>query len=188
MKAGSYNRTTACTNMNDVSSRSHACFIITVEQSQVSFFNANNIQITSEEYESLKNVEDCYYERSYRVGKLNLVDLAGSERVSITGAIGTRLEESKKINQSLSALGNVIAALTDKKNRTHIPYRDSKITRLLEDSLGGNCKTTFMGMVTPSPDSYGETLSTLKFCNRAKSIKNNAKINEDINQNALLRK
>lgn len=114
--------------------------------------------------------------------------MAGSERVSITGAIGTRLEESKKINQSLSALGNVIAALTDKKSRTHIPYRDSKITRLLEDSLGGNCKTTFMGMITPSPDSYGETLSTLKFSNRAKSIKNHAKINEDLNQNALLRK
>lgn len=83
---------------------------------------------------------------------MNLVDLAGSERVSITCAIGTRLEESKKINQSLSALGNVIAALTEKKPRNHIPYRDSKITRLLEDSLGGNCKTTFMGMVTPSPD------------------------------------
>jgi kinesin family protein 3/17 len=121
------------------------------------------------------------------VGKLNLVDLAGSERVSITGAVGTRLEESKYINKSLSALGNVIAALTDKQTRTHIPYRDSFITRILFDSLGGNCKTTFMGMITPSPDSYGESLSTLKFASRAKNIKNDARINEDINQNALLR-
>lgn len=122
------------------------------------------------------------------MGKLNLVDLAGSERVSITGAVGTRLEESKKINQSLSALGNVISALTEKTKRTHIPYRDSKITRILEDSLGGNCKTTFMGMITPSPDCYGESLSTLKFANRAKNIKNEAVVNEDLNKNGLLRK
>jgi len=81
----------------------------------------------------------------------------------------------------------VIAALTDKNTRSHIPYRDSFITRILFDSLGGNCKTTFMGMVTPSPDSYGESLSTLKFASRAKNIKNDARINEDINQNALLR-
>jgi hypothetical protein len=98
--------------------------------------------------------------QSVRVGKLNLVDLAGSERVHVTGATGRRLEESKKINQSLSALGNVIAALTaDPKQRSasggsaarhHIPYRDSKLTRILEDSLGGNCKTTFMAMVSPA--------------------------------------
>jgi kinesin family protein 3/17 len=84
------------------------------------------------------------------------VDLAGSERVRVTGATGQRLEESKKINQSLSALGNVIAALTENKfgQQKHIPYRDSKITRLLEDSLGGNCKTTFMAMISPAIDAY----------------------------------
>lgn len=114
--------------------------------------------------------------------------MAGSERVRVTGATGKRLEESKKINQSLSCLGNVIAALTDQKPRSHIPYRDSKLTRLLEDSLGGNCKTTMMAMVSPSPDAFGESLSTLKFATRAKKIKNEARINEDVDQRALLRK
>jgi kinesin family protein 3/17 len=85
------------------------------------------------------------------------VDLAGSERIKLTGATGQRLEEAKKINQSLSALGNVIAALTDSKPRTHIPFRDSKLTKLLEDSLGGNCKTTMMAMISPSADSFSES-------------------------------
>jgi len=119
---------------------------------------------------------------------LNLVDLAGSERVNVTGASGKRLEESKSINSSLSALGNVITALTAPKNRTHIPYRDSKLTRILEDSLGGNCKTTMMAMISPSNDSFQESLSTLKFATRAKKIKNRARINEDVDQRALLRK
>jgi hypothetical protein len=123
-----------------------------------------------------------------QVGKLNLVDLAGSERVHITGATGKRLEESKSINQSLSALGKVIAALTDKKLRSHIPYRDSKLTRILEDSLGGNCKTTMMCMVSPSLDAFAESVSTLKFANRAKTIRNKAQVNEDADQRTLLRK
>lgn len=126
--------------------------------------------------------------QAFKVGKLNLVDLAGSERVRLTGATGRRLEESKKINQSLSALGNVIAALTDSKGRQHIPYRDSKLTRILEDSLGGNCKTTMMAMISPALESFVESLSTLKFANRAKNIKNEARINEDLDQKALLRK
>jgi hypothetical protein len=114
------------------------------------------------------------------VGKLNLVDLAGSERVRVTGATGKRLEESKKINQSLSCLMNVIAALTDVKSRQHIPYRDSKLTRILEDSLGGNCKTTMIAMISPSSDAFAESSSTLKFATRAKKIKNVASINEDV--------
>ena len=126
--------------------------------------------------------------KQIKVGKLNLVDLAGSERLSVTGATGKRLEECKNINQSLSSLGNVIAALTDTKARTHIPYRDSKLTRLLEDSLGGNCKTTMMAMISPAYSSILESLSSLKFAHRAKSIKNTAKINEDVDQRALLRK
>ena len=127
--------------------------------------------------------------KQIKVGKLNLVDLAGSERVRVTGATGQRLEESKKINQSLSALGNVIAALTDpRQKRSHIPYRDSKLTRLLEDSLGGNCKTTMMAMISPAHEAFSESLSTLKFATRAKKIKNEAKINEDVDQRALLRK
>jgi kinesin family protein 3/17 len=126
--------------------------------------------------------------KQIKVGKLNLVDLAGSERVRVTGATGKRLEESKKINQSLSCLGNVIAALTDQRPRAHIPYRDSKLTRLLEDSLGGNCKTTMMAMISPASEGFGESISTLKFATRAKKIKNEARINEDVDQRALLRK
>lgn len=127
-------------------------------------------------------------DKQIKVGKLNLVDLAGSESVWVTGATGKRLEESKNINQSLSCLGNVIAALTDSKPRSHIPYRDSKLTRLLKDSLGGNCKTTMIVMVSPAPEAFSETLSTLKFATWAKKIKNDAKINEDVDQWALLRK
>ena len=123
----------------------------------------------------------------FKVGKLNLVDLAGSKRVRLTGATGQRLEESRKINQSLSALGNVIAALTT-SGRQHIPYRDSKLTRILEDSLGGNCKTTMMAMISPALEAYVESLSTPKFANRAKNIKNEAHLNEDLDQKALLRK
>lgn len=117
--------------------------------------------------------------QSFKVGKLNLVDLAGSERVRLTGATGQRLEESKKINQSLSALGNVIAALTDPRGRQHIPYRNSKLTRILEDSLGGNCKTTMMAMISPALEACVESLSTLKFANRAKNIKNEVRITLD---------
>jgi hypothetical protein len=124
----------------------------------------------------------------FQVGKLNLVDLAGSERVHITGATGKRLEESKNINQSLSALGNVIAALTDRRARQHIPYRDSKLTRFLEDSLGGNCRTTMMCMVSPALDAFAESVSTLKFANRAKCIRNKAEVNEDVDHRTLLRK
>lgn len=126
--------------------------------------------------------------KQIKVGKLNLVDLAGSERVRVTGATGKRLEESKSINQSLSCLGNVISALTDSKGRLHIPYRDSKLTRLLEDSLGGNCKTTMMAMISPTHEAFSESMSTLKFATRAKKIKNEAHINEDVDQRALLRK
>ena len=169
MQKGETTRATASTKMNDVSSRSHAVFIIIVEH-----------MIVGE--------GDFQEGQEITVGKLNLVDLAGSERVRVTGATGKRLEESKKINQSLSALGNVIAALTDTRPRTHIPYRDSKLTRLLEDSLGGNCKTTMMAMISPAEDAFGESLSSIKFANRAKNIRNIPKINADIDQKTLLRK
>jgi hypothetical protein len=169
MQRGAQVRATASTKMNDVSSRSHAVFIMIVEQ--------------------MNNATGETVNKQIRVGKLNLVDLAGSERVRVTGATGKRLEECKKINQSLSALGNVIAALTDpRQTRNHIPYRDSKLTRLLEDSLGGNCKTTMMAMISPAYDSFAESLSTLKFATRAKKVKNEARINEDLDHRALLRK
>lgn len=170
MQKGTNSRVTASNKLNDSSSRSHAVFIIIVEQMTTDGDSGED---------SAKRI---------KVGKLNLVDLAGSERLSITGATGIRLKECKNINQSLSALGNVIAALIDVKGRSHIPYRDSKLTRLLEDSLGGNCKTTMMAMVSPSYMCFSETLSSLKFANRAKNVKNNAKINEDLDQRALLRR
>ncbi len=182
MKKGEQSRATASTKLNDVSSRSHAVFIIVVEQMSILEEEDTGRRLQPGD-PALDDVA-----KNIKVGKLNLVDLAGSERLSITGATGKRLEECKKINQSLSALGNVIAALTDHKPRSHIPYRDSKLTRLLEDSLGGNCKTTMMAMVSPAYCSLSETLSSLKFANRAKSIKNNARVNEDVDQRALLRK
>jgi len=175
IKRGSAIRATGSTKINEVSSRSHALFILIVEQNEIVMNpqQAGDIQ------------------QSFKVGKLNLVDLAGSERVRISGATGKRLEETKKINQSLSSLGNVIAALTDKGSahrRQHVPYRDSKLTRILEDSLGGNCKTTMMAMVSPAVEAFQESLSTLKFANRAKNIKNEAYVNEDLDEKALLRR
>ena len=149
MQRGALSRATASTKMNDLSSRSHAVFLIIVEQ--MSALDAEGEQIPQ------GRGGETDPPKAVRVGKLNLVDLAGCERVRVTGATGKRLDESKKINQSLSALGNVIKALTEKTNRVHIPFRDSKLTRLLEDSLGGNCKTTMIAMVSPASDSYNES-------------------------------
>lgn len=163
MQRGALSRATATTKMNDLSSRSHAVFLIIVEQ-------MSTIEDDDETTKRTSGIEDA--PKQIKVGKLNLVDLAGCERVRVTGATGKRLEESKSINQSLSALGNVIAALTEKTGRVHIPFRDSKLTRLLEDSLGGNCKTTMMAMVSPVYESYSESHQTLKFATRAKKIKN----------------
>ena len=105
------------------------------------------------------------------------MDLAGSERPSKTGATGARMKEGIKINMSLTALGNVISALVDGK--PHIPYRDSKLTRLLQDSLGGNTKTVMMAAISPADYNHDETMSTLRYANRAKNIKNKPVVNED---------
>lgn len=161
MNVGNQNRTIGATNMNEHSSRSHAIFMITIEMGGIG--DSGGI----------------------RVGRLNLVDLAGSERQSKTGASGERLKEASKINLSLSALGNVISALVDGKT-THIPYRDSKLTRLLQDSLGGNSKTIMVANIGPASYNYDETLTTLRYANRAKNIKNKPRINEDP-KDALLR-
>lgn len=113
------------------------------------------------------------------------MDLAGSERQSKTGAVGERLKEATKINLSLSALGNVISALADGRCR-HIPYRDSKLTRVLQDSLGGNTKTLMVACLSPADNNYDESLSTLRYAHRAKNIRNKPRINEDP-KDALLR-
>ncbi|VDP17285.1 unnamed protein product [Onchocerca flexuosa] len=159
MKEGSENRHVGATLMNKDSSRSHSIFTVYVE---VALNNG-----------------------SIRIGKLNLVDLAGSERQAKTGTTGDRFKEATKINLSLSALGNVISAFVDGKSK-HIPYRDSKLTRLLKDSLGGNMKTIMIACISSSSDNYDETLSTLRYANRAKNIKNKPRINEDP-KDALLR-
>ncbi|CDW88014.1 kinesin motor domain containing protein [Stylonychia lemnae] len=127
----------------------------------------------------------CNGQQKIKMGKLNLVDLAGSEKQKKTGATGVRLKEATKINLSLSALMNVITCLVDGKS-SHIPYRDSKLTRLLQDSLGGNTKTCMIANISPADYNYDETLSTLRYADRAKQIRNKPKINEDP-KDALLR-
>ena len=156
MTYGTANRKTASTNMNQDSSRSHSLFTIYIE--------------TAEAVKEGKQM--------IKAGKLNLVDLAGSERSSKTGATGQTLKEGIKINLSLTALGNVISSLVDGKS-AHIPYRDSKLTRLLQDSLGGNTKTVMIAACSPADYNYEETLSTLRYAARAKAIKNKPRVNED---------
>jgi len=151
---GKANRHVSVTNMNEHSSRSHSIFLINVKQ---------------ENTESQKKLS----------GKLYLVDLAGSEKVSKTGAEGETLEEAKNINKSLSALGNVISALAE-GNSTYIPYRDSKMTRILQESLGGNSRTTIVICCSPSTFNEVETKSTLLFGQRAKTIKNTVIVNEEL--------
>ncbi|PCH38072.1 kinesin heavy chain [Wolfiporia cocos MD-104 SS10] len=154
MRQGGNARVVSSTNMNAESSRSHSIFLITIQQ---------------------RNVETG----AQKSGNLYLVDLAGSEKVGKTGASGQTLEEAKKINKSLSALGMVINALTDSKAK-HIPYRDSKLTRILQESLGGNSRTTLIINCSPSSYNEAETLSTLRFGIRAKSIKNTARVNAEL--------
>jgi kinesin family protein 5 len=150
LQLGDAARAVAATNMNAHSSRSHSVLILKVEQQ-----DANG---------------------AVKTGVLNLVDLAGSERAGKTGASGQTMEEAKKINQSLSALSNVISALAEGK--PHIPFRDSKLTRMLQQSLGGNCKTALVVACSPHDDNSSETLSTLRFGARAKAIKTKVKVNE----------
>ena len=154
LEMGSANRAQAATNMNEHSSRSHSIFILTINQT-------NKIEGFS------------------KIGKLYLVDLAGSEKISKTGATGHTLEEAKIINKSLTTLGRVINNLTDGKS-THIPYRESKLTRVLQESLGGNSKTCLIITCSPSIYNESESLSTLRFGERAKKIKNKPKINKEI--------
>ncbi|CAK9206237.1 unnamed protein product [Sphagnum troendelagicum] len=155
---GAANRKVAATNMNRESSRSHSVFTCIIESKW--------------ECDSMTNI---------RFGRLNLVDLAGSERQKSSGAEGERLKEAANINKSLSTLGLVIMILVDVANGKprHVPYRDSKLTFLLQDSLGGNSKTTMIATVSPSSCNALETLSTLKFAQRAKLIHNTAVVNED---------
>ncbi|MCJ1481866.1 kinesin-like protein Klp8 [Schaereria dolodes] len=165
MDEGNKARTVAATNMNETSSRSHAVFTLTLTQKR-------------HDVETSMDTE--------KVAKISLVDLAGSERATSTGATGARLKEGAEINRSLSTLGRVIAALADlsmgkKKNMSMVPYRDSVLTWLLKDSLGGNSMTAMIAAISPADINFEETLSTLRYADSAKRIKNHAVVNEDPN-------
>ncbi|XP_061910306.1 kinesin-like protein KIF1B isoform X15 [Entelurus aequoreus] len=175
MDAGNKARTVAATNMNETSSRSHAVFTIVFTQKK----HDSETDLSTE-----------------KVSKISLVDLAGSERADSTGATGTRLKEGANINKSLTTLGKVISALAEvdnstskskkKKKTDFIPYRDSVLTWLLRENLGGNSRTAMVAALSPADINYDETLSTLRYADRAKNIKCNAVINEDPN-NKLVR-
>ncbi|XP_070847961.1 kinesin-like protein KIF21A isoform X2 [Chaetodon trifascialis] len=175
LKLGALSRTTASTQMNVQSSRSHAIFTIHLCQVRVcspdNDDNATDNRLANDseinEFETL-------------TAKFHFVDLAGSERLKRTGATGDRAKEGISINCGLLALGNVISALGDRSKRsTHVPYRDSKLTRLLQDSLGGNSQTMMIACISPSDRDFMETLNTLKYANRARNIKNKVVVNQD---------
>ena len=169
--AGSAGATRQRTKMNDESSRSHSVFTLHIESRTATGAVTNT-----------------------RFARMTLVDLAGSERQSDTQAAGDTLREAGKIHRSLLALLNVIKALCDnaivaqtgRGQQRHVPYRDSRLTFLLKDSLGGNTKTWMIANVSPSELSFGETLSTLKFAQRAKTIKNSVTVNEDVSGSAAV--
>lgn len=177
LEQGSLCRATGSTNMNNQSSRSHAIFTITLEQMR--------------KLHSVSPVNDTPDEdmgEEYFCAKLHLVDLAGSERAKRTGTDGLRLKEGIHINKGLLALGNVISALGDEKKRKegmHVPYRDSKLTRLLQDSLGGNSKTVMIACISPADINAEETLNTLKYANRARNIQNKPVANRDLISNEM---
>uniref|UniRef100_A0A8C1YGF8 Kinesin family member 21B n=1 Tax=Cyprinus carpio TaxID=7962 RepID=A0A8C1YGF8_CYPCA len=175
LKLGALSRTTASTQMNAQSSRSHAIFTIHLCQMRVcpqlqmngEMNGVSDGSISQPEYETL-------------TAKFHFVDLAGSERLKRTGATGERAREGISINCGLLALGNVISALGDQSKKAgHVPYRDSKLTRLLQDSLGGNSRTVMIACVSPSDRDFMETLNTLKYANRARNIKNKVIMNQD---------
>ena len=163
LERGILQRQTAATLCNKNSSRSHSIFTMKIM------------------------IKECNVdgEEVVRHGQLNLVDLAGSECVGRSGATGDRKREAGNINQSLLTLGRVISALVEK--RGHIPYRDSKLTRLLQESLGGKAKTTIIATISPSGDASDETLSTLSYASRAKSIENRPEINQRMTKKTLIK-
>ncbi|GBG31418.1 Kinesin-like protein KIN-4A [Hondaea fermentalgiana] len=209
LERGSLCRTTGSTEMNVHSSRSHAIFTIIIEQhlpvaadstsagednssadpNQQKKENAATKSGESTEGEAAaSNGESAAGDDvEYRIAKFHFVDLAGSERAKRTGATGTRLKEGININKGLLALGNVISALGDetKPKGTHVPYRDSKLTRMLQDSLGGNSRTLMIACVSPADANFEETLNALRYANRARNIKNKPIVNRDPNSSQI---
>lgn len=170
LEVGALSRTTAATKMNTSSSRSHAIFTLTIHQTMIASGTQDKETLTA---------------------KFHFVDLAGSERLKRTGATGERAKEGISINTGLLCLGNVISVLGDESRKaSHVPYRDSKLTRLLQDSLGGNSQTVMLACISPSDRDFMESLNTLRYANRARNIKNKVVINQDSSDHtmALLRK
>uniref|UniRef100_A0A915AUK8 Kinesin motor domain-containing protein n=1 Tax=Parascaris univalens TaxID=6257 RepID=A0A915AUK8_PARUN len=182
LKNGALNRTTASTNMNEQSSRSHAIFTMMIKQQRVVVIDKPPCDSQEEEPADVENTCAANAPSEFEIltAKFHFVDLAGSERLKRTGATGERAKEGISINCGLLALGNVISALGGASGKvTHVPYRDSKLTRLLQDSLGGNSRTLIIACVSPSDCDFVETLNTLKYANRAKNIKNKVVANQD---------
>ncbi|XP_026859014.2 kinesin-like protein KIF21A isoform X8 [Electrophorus electricus] len=176
LKLGALSRTTASTQMNVQSSRSHAIFTIHLCQVRMCAPSDNDGEIDNRLANDSSNTDEF----ETLTAKFHFVDLAGSERLKRTGATGDRAKEGISINCGLLALGNVISALGDRAKRsTHVPYRDSKLTRLLQDSLGGNSQTVMIACISPSDRDFMETLNTLKYANRARNIKNKLVVNQD---------
>jgi hypothetical protein len=175
LNTGINHRQTSATLMNEGSSRSHAIFTITIEQKIVKEVDEEAADEKAKGEEKASVTEEIS-------SKFHFVDLAGSERIKKTGATGQLLKEGISINRGLLCLGQVISALTeDKKDKNFIPYRDSKLTRILQDSLGGNSRTTMIACVSPAESNYDETLSTIRYASRARNIKNKPVVNRDPN-------
>jgi hypothetical protein len=177
--AGTLLRHTGSTLMNEQSSRSHSVFTVTIEQRWTADSNGKNVRESAlYDLNNPQNANDNYYLGA----KFSFVDLAGSERVHRTGNVGDRFKESIHINTGLLALGNVISALSSndvKKKAIHIPYRESKITRILKDSLGGNANTLMICCISPSSVNLDESINALKYASRARYIKNKPIVNMD---------
>ena len=185
---GSHHRTTAATKMNNSSSRSHAIFTIMIQRTihAPTVADGDDLLTAAADKESTalsenKEKQSLNVNSEVRCSKFHFVDLAGSERVKRTGAQGVQLKEGIDINKGLLSLGNVISALGDdsKRGKVHVPYRDSKLTRMLQDSLGGNSKTLMICCVSPSVKNYSESLNALRYANRARNIQNKPIVNRD---------
>ncbi|XP_059806391.1 kinesin-like protein KIF21B isoform X3 [Hypanus sabinus] len=176
LKLGALARTTASTQMNAESSRSHAIFTVHVCQMRL----CSRQDMVNGEINGVAHESQPVNEYETLTAKFHFVDLAGSERLKRTGATGERAKEGISINCGLLSLGNVISALGDQSKKSHhVPYRDSKLTRLLQDSLGGNSRTIMIACISPSDRDFMETLNTLKYANRARNIKNKVMVNQD---------
>ncbi|RZF44783.1 hypothetical protein LSTR_LSTR000735 [Laodelphax striatellus] len=185
LRQGALSRTTASTQMNSQSSRSHAIFTLHIRQQRIAKVEVDEddndvIDAADSRSVAMESSDGSQQEFVTLSAKFHFVDLAGSERLKRTGATGDRAKEGISINCGLLALGNVISALGDKTKRAlHVPYRDSKLTRLLQDSLGGNSRTVMIACVSPSDRDFMETLNTLQYANRARNIQNKVILNQD---------